>query len=279
MTRNQLKFREKACVAQYKHHDKEEALKAIMELYDRMPYYIGNVRALFRYRPLKDYEVEALQDQTIYMTWPSTYSDENDCAPVIDYKGIYDDIKGGNNSADRDRFLKRIDSDDRTKPIIDGMRDKWMIACFTERFDNDKMWKEYAGSYTGICLAYDFMDVLNEIARAKMMQLMPVRYVENRGKCRDIFWEREDLINPNDKTDDKFKLACVTKEKIKFSFEEEWRLIYPRVRATQDKLNGECISFVNPRYIICGEYIDKSSANYQKLSEIAEEKGIEIMQS
>ena len=42
-------------------------------------------------------------------------------------------------------------------------------------------------------------------------------------------------------------------------------------------LKGDCIPFINPTVIICGNSIDKNSLEYQRLIRIAEEKGIRVI--
>ena len=80
-------------------------------------------------------------------------------------------------------------------------------------------------------------------------------------------------------TEAKYKLACMTKEKLLYSFEEEWRLIYDREKKIEDEqADGDSIPFINPKRIICGRAVDQNSAEYKELIEIAEDKGIEIVQ-
>lgn len=161
---------------------------------------------------------------------------------------------------------------------IDEMRNVWMIACFTEQCSNAKMWSQYAEGNKGICLVYDVLDVLNKIASYEGMSIMPVRYVEERNKYKDIYLNHEDLLEFNDETGSKFQLTCTTKEKSNYSFEEEWRLIYEKAKSEQEgEQIGENIPFVNPRKIICGDLVDKKSIEYQRLLDIAKEKGIQII--
>ena len=37
-----------------------------------------------------------------------------------------------------------------------GMRDKSLIYCMTERYDNHTLWENYAKNYTGFCIEYSF---------------------------------------------------------------------------------------------------------------------------
>ena len=96
------------------------------------------------------------------------------------------------------------------------------------------MWAQYANNFSGICLVYSFFDVLETIKHTKGMSIMPVRYVDNRDKYKDICLNHKDLLEFNDETEPKYQLTCTTKEKLSYSFEEEWRLIYEREKVNTD---------------------------------------------
>jgi len=46
---------------------------------------------------------------------------------------------------------------------------------------------------------------------------------------------------------------------------------------TDGEKKGDCIPFINPIVIICGNSVDKNSSEYQRLIQIAEEKEIRII--
>ena len=125
-------------------------------------------------------------------------------------------------------------------------------------------------------MIYSFLDFLEKIKHSKGMSIMPVMYVDNRDK--DICLNHNDLLEFNDETESKYRLTCTTKKKLSYSFEEEWRLIYEREKVDKDgKKIGDCISFINPTVIICGNSVDKTSLDYQRLIRIAEEKEIRVI--
>lgn len=285
MTREQIRLRLEANSEMYLHNNKEACIDAIMKLYTRIPDIGGVFKPLFRYRPLDEYELASLRNETIFMRWPSSYKDTSDCTPVLDYKEIGKYIiKKNHPLLDAEKTLntfidiKTIEENPKVQEKLVDMRNLWMISCFTERHNNSRMWKEYANSSKGICLVYSFYDVLNKINDSEDMSIIPVRYVDNRDKCTDISLNHRDLLESNDETDAKYRLTCTTKEKLIYSFEEEWRLIYEREKERADggKI-GDNISFVNPRMIICGKLVDKESADYQELIRIAERKGISVL--
>ena len=63
---------------------------------------------------------------------------------------------------------------------------------------------------------------------------------------------------------------------MKYSFEEEWRLIFEK-EIEDEKLIGDSIPFIDPLVIICGDMMDKSSEEYQELINIATRKGIKMI--
>ena len=283
MTRKQLELRMKANTEKYVHNDIKACVDAIMELYNRIPDVGGNFKPLYRYRPLNSYELNSLENETIFMRWPSSYDDKSDCTPVFNFEEISKYILAKNYpllNADK-VFKELVNVDDIIKnPIfakkIEDMRNMWMISCFTERYNNSRMWAQYANDFSGICLVYSFSDVLETIKHSKEMDIMPVRYVDNRDECKDIYLNHKDLLD--DESESKYQLTCTTKERLKYSFEEEWRLIYGREKADTDgKKIGDCIPFINPTTIICGNLVDKASLEYQRLISIAKKKGIRVM--
>ena len=285
MTRKQFELRIKANVENYIHKDTKACVDAIMELYKRIPDAGGDFRPLYRYRSLNSDELNSLENETIFMRWPSSYPDKSDCTPAFDFEeiskyivrknhpilnaeNVVKDLIKVNDIMENPKFAKKINE----------MRNMWMIACFTERYNNSKMWAQYANNFSGICLVYSSYNILKTIKHSEGMSIMPVRYVDNRDKYKDICLNHKDLLEFNDETESKYRLTCTTKEKLIYSFEEEWRLIYEREKVDTDgEKKGDCIPFINPIVIICGNSVDKNSSEYQRLIQIAEEKEIRII--
>lgn len=88
MTRKQIELRERANLELYMQNNLDACLDAIMELYDLIPSTGGGFKPLFRYRKLIGDELKSLTQETIFMRWPSSYTDTSDCKPVADYKEI-----------------------------------------------------------------------------------------------------------------------------------------------------------------------------------------------
>ena len=285
MTKNKLLLREKANIELYINRNREASIDAIMQLYNRIPDEGVVFKSLYRYRPLNNYELESLREGTIFMRWPSSYKDDDDCTPIFDYNEITRYIiqkkyPGFDVQMLHNRFVnyKDFESDPRIIKKITEMRNMWMITCFTERYNNKRMWLEYANDNKGICLVYSFKDILNSIREINGMSIMPVRYVDDRKINNDIMLNHKDLLEYCDETDAKYHLACTTKERIKYSFEEEWRLILEKEKKSDDgDIIGDNIKFVDPLVIISGEKIDKTTREYRELKSIAMSKGIQLI--
>ena len=283
MTRNKLLLREKANIEQYQNRNNEASVDAIMQLYGRIPDVGGVYKSLFRYRSLNKYEVESLRNGTIFMRWPSSYDDDEDCTPVFDYEEITKYIiqnkyPGFDAQKLIDRFVDYQDlrNNSRVLKKIKDMRNMWMISCFTERYNNKRMWLEYADAHKGICLVYSFKVILDLIKGTDGMSIMPVRYVEDRNTDQIIIMNHRDLLEDLDETDAKYHLTCTTQDRLKYSFEEEWRLILEK-EIENDTLIGDNIPFIDPLVIICGGMMDKASKEYQELVDIATSKGIKMI--
>ena len=131
MTRKQRELREKAVCAKYIDEDPVACVEALMELLKRMEHAF-----FYRYRPLKSYEVDSIENETIFLRWPSTYEDEGDCTPVVDLEEITDFIirknfPGFDADALKHRFVKyeEIRANPKMMKKTNEMRDMWFAAC------------------------------------------------------------------------------------------------------------------------------------------------------
>ena len=280
MTREISELREKAVCSQFIDNDLNASIQAQMQLVKSMKY-----MWFFRYRTLTYYEIDSLKDETLYLRWPSTYEDIGDCTPVLDLSELTDYIIEKKFSGyDIDELKKRyvsfqeIIDDSRMIRKANEIRDMWLVSCFTEKYDNDDMWDEYADERRGICLAYEAGKLLKEIQKYNILdaKFMPVRYVDNRQECKDMMMNHHDLLEDSGDCENKLLLACMTKDYHDYSKEEEWRLLmFGERKGNQD--NGVSAPFINPDVIICGSNIDTNCEEYKKMIELAEQKNIKVI--
>ena len=140
------------------------------------------------------------------------------------------------------------------------------------------MWEDYADHGRGICLAYEASSLLGEVKKYESLgvQFLPIRYVDDRNSCRDMMLNHQDLLEDLYETTNKLLLACMTKNRMKYSKEEEWRLLMYGER--KERLgNGMCAPFINPNIIFCGPEIDKQCEDYQRLIAVAKQKNIDVV--
>lgn len=86
------------------------------------------------------------------------------------------------------KLYKEIADSLKQNPRYIAMKDKvrnmCLISCITDKM-NVYMWEHYAANSEGICLEYEFEEVLRAIADLNI-KFFPVRYVEDRTKTKDI---------------------------------------------------------------------------------------------
>jgi len=88
------------------------------------------------------------------------------------------------------------------------------ITCFSERYDNEKMWKnnDYGANHKGFCLCFETNnnpDFFKDLTK--------INYEDKLSKYNLLCSEKERA--------EELKINYTTKSKNKFSYEEEYRLI------------------------------------------------------
>jgi hypothetical protein len=285
MTRKQLELRQKANYYRYIANDREACTDMIMKLYERIDNVGTSYKMLYRYRRLNQIELDNLDNDVIFMRWPSTYTDDcSDCKPVFNLKEIeeyivrkkYPQLKAKalcENYFEYDYIM----SNPKLKDKITNLQDMNMVSCFTESLNNIKMWNRYAEDSTGFCLAYNMKDIMDYVLEMKEqgmeIDIMPVRYVKERNKQSDIMLNHMDLLEMSHESEKKYTLTCMTKED-NYSYEEEWRLLIGKERPEGCSLIGETIPFIKPCCILLGENMQLNVPLAKKLLKVLEEKNI-----
>lgn len=100
------------------------------------------------------------------------------------------------------------------KTIRDMMNECFKIGCLTTKNDNKLMWSHYANSHAGICIEYDFSNVIASVP------ILPVIYDDKKP---DMFWPRKEK-EPSQEDKKKLLFALITKDEI-WSYENEWRIL------------------------------------------------------
>ena len=113
------------------------------------------------------------------------------------------------------------------KHRINGFKDCYRVACFSERLDLMTMWAHYAANHTGYVIEYD----LSKIAKFQKEILYKVAY-----------FSKED-INKADFSIPRFPIFNLLQKDVEWSYEQEWRMVKTRDSSDYEDLS-ECISAV-----------------------------------
>ena len=281
MTRNELQLREKAVVMAYKVGNRNAAASYIMELYRR-----NKEKKFYRFRPPQMHEIDAIREKQIYLCRPICYEDSGDCEWLDDLDAL---IMYTLNVKDRKKYklmqakltdekkqecIRRIQEDKRYIEIKNKSRNMCLVGCITDK-NTQYMWKEYAVDSEGICLEYDFETILETVSDNKVLHLCPIRYVEDRKQTKDILFGPTDYEEetPDKVMQNKYRLSCMTKDKVPYSKESEWRLLCleTNIPITQ---KGKSFDFIRPSKIYLGKNIDRNPKFKSGILNVADKYGI-----
>lgn len=165
---------------------------------------------LYRYRSLTgkkrlDQELEALTESYIW------------CG---DLNSMNDPMEGFFNPSPR--LHRSPDYQEVYKGIMKKSSDIG-IASFSDTRENELMWAHYAGNYTGICIEYYPLRLMNALSRKH--KVVRVGYGENPPR-----------ISIKEKAAAERKM--LSHKKFSWSYEREWRVLGPRGKAS---ITNECI--------------------------------------
>ena len=156
------------------------------------------------------------------------------------------------------------------------IRDQALVSCFSEQY-SEKMWRKYANDSEGICLVYNLREIF--INLPKDLKFYPVRYVDDRKEQYDIRFTSQEYNNKNDSEQEhlKFLLSCLTKNKVPYSSEAEWRLFYDNALLNDDE-KGQCFNFIiKPKVVIMGRNIDRNIDYKKRVEEYVSKNGIRLL--
>lgn len=281
MTRKELEIRENAVVRAYRDNDVDAGVMYALQLYDR-----NHDKKLYRFRPPKEYEVDAIRKSQIYLCRPRLYEDSGDCEWIDDLEEIakYDVTV---RSAQKYEKYKNLFTTEKYKEISENIkkapryiamkeraRNMCLISCITDKM-TDYMWEQYAANSKGICLEYDFTEVLMAISELNI-RFFPVRYVDDRTKVKDIQFGAMEYADdaPDELMAKKYILSCMTKNKVPYANECEWRVLCEDMDETIDR--GKLFDFIKPSKIYLGKNIFQNQAFEMNILQVADELHIPV---
>lgn len=143
------------------------------------------------------------------------------------------------------------------EPEFEKLKEQLAIACLTEDNDNILMWSHYACNHKGICLEYDFEEILDTV-----QNIYPVIYKD------EIYDLSNDIMN---QTVSGLLKGVLNKSKA-WEYEKEWRI--PCNNPNRDA--GCLIRFPKVKSIYLGCKLEESDK--ETIIKLAKEKSINLYQ-
>lgn len=280
MTRKELFLRENAVINAYSIGNKNTAIDYVMKLRERNAH-----NKLYRFRPPKMHEIDALREEKIYLCRPSQYEDYGDCKIEYDLLNLYEyyirNVRYPEHKNDLcfidnnvlQQLIKKVKEDSKFQQLNETIRNECLVACISESCDS-YMWDNYAQNSEGICFEYEMDTVIMNVKPP--LRLFPIRYVDDRSKIQDIKFDSSDFNNTAvsyENSARKYMLSCLTKDKFPYAKEYEWRLIYDHINLDND-ITGALFDFVLPSKIILGKNISNNPDFANAIIKCAKNKGI-----
>ncbi|MBS4933244.1 MAG: DUF2971 domain-containing protein [Clostridiales bacterium] len=161
---------------------------------------------LYCYRSGRKYDFENIEKKQFSLSNASRFNDPFDCTYLIDaYK---DRIFA---SEDWEEGYKCYKTEKEAEIISKQKQSEVFVTCFSEKSNSMLMWAHYANSTQGICLEYDFKELIENLDEG--CYLLPIFY-------------RRDYPDYSQKENEKRKIytGIVTKN-MEWEYESEWRMI------------------------------------------------------
>lgn len=209
-------------------------------------------KSLFKYRAGtninecsgKPYDIEALEQQKLWMSQALQLDDPYDCAVLIkeDLEELIKKLSDKDDKYKNPRYLNDV------RMINQDVRETALVCSLSENGTDIDMWTRYANCGKGFCIEYNFEELLE-----KQRMLFPVVY-GNIVKSISEFSNKQKVY-----TDILFKKT----DELNWSTQEEWRIV--RNATGHEKENkGALIDTPKPVAIYLGYHIDKKLENKVK---------------
>ena len=173
-------------------------------------------------------------------------------------------------------FEEKVESEIKNTldKVVNAFRDNRLIVCLSERNDNQKMWEDYSGKYTGFVIEYKRPDFcsLDDDTKQLLVSIFPVGYYKRLPGVellpfiefaffKDLYGRETDISSANVKL-----FRQMLNKRIDYISEEEWRII---CNSEQQKIVFPFESAVYAGY----KTEDKDLA---KLKDICQKKGLPL---
>lgn len=246
----------------------------LLQLPQTLIKFFRNEPIIFSNKTCHNYSLEALQNNTIHLSYPSTFNDPFDgtlrisfdtyCKKIImDFENefgldvpkslsteekiiyIHENIETGKSLIEFTNQIHHWHQEEKNK------LQKMGVCCFTdpEMRTSNLMWAHYANNHQGFCIEYqlpehpnnkdeDWLSGLDPWKRSFLTYTFPVAYCEKRMDFSQKWMDMDSIIERSNDYSDVFpyyQYGLITKG-IEWSYEREWRFIYPPViESTKEK--------------------------------------------
>lgn len=158
-----------------------------------------------------------------------------------------------------------------------GMRDRALVYCMTERYDNHTLWENYAKNYTGFCIEYSFCDFHKQDFQdyKNLVYMFPMTYRKKKpyfnmvplmdGSFRQFIY-KDDSWKRDSELDADLNLQLLYKNS-DYDYEHEWRF-----SINADNANKQPFPYVNAIY--AGK--DIKPRNLARLIKISQKLGVPV---
>lgn len=232
--------------------------------------------SLYKYYKDTLLNLETVKSNKIWYSLPCNFNDVFDCNIFLEEdKFIKDFLSSISNKTEiriheNSYMWKKIKLDVSKKIFniikkIEELKNITAITCFSECKDNLLMWAHYANNHCGMCVEYNFLDIIEKISGL----LLPVIYSK---EITQLDLDNQDLF--------RFLFCSVTSKSSEWSYESEWRMMIDKVFCGDkwdDDKKGALLDMIKPSSIILGcnakldfeqkvrEYCQNSRINLYKM--------------
>ena len=241
-------------------------------------------KTLIKFYPAKylengvNYLLKHLQEETIWLSSPSTFNDPFDCVLNVDcHKDAYRAQRTFIKRMVRDKASEEILSSNLGKLVLKmatnefekvlpslhkSVEKKIYVTCFSEpdNLYSVRMWGHYANNHSGVCVEYDY-DIVKNMCP---FGCIPIKYTDRYSHRFYVDGAVENTKNI---------LNMIYKKATEWEYEKEWRVAYYLDENKGAGFNSPC-GLPKRVYLGCkvGEKLKKDVLDLCKV------KGIEVMQ-
>lgn len=251
-----------------------------MQYYEYASVYLQNYAPaiIYKYLPDEENRIDAIVNDKLWFSLPSTFNDVFDSDLVFDADSIVQSVISQLTSQVAYKKLITNDSKlreyiakerNRFQSLVDDNRNTFGVSCFSESCSSLLMWAHYANNHKGLCVGYRLLDFFLSLS----LPVFPVIYSNNRAKISSV-----DLTAPR-KSAVQFLTKSLSAKSLEWSYEKEWRIICDTKalgNAWDTRKKGALLQSPKPNVIILGCNADENRAFKDNVVTCCNDKRIKL---